>query len=114
MHQDSQRRLLKRLKRWAEDRFPVPFPVRVYLRPAKSLNNLLGYFLMDDEDDRGLIAIGDAQDDQGLVDTFVEEWAHARTAHLIDTEDTDEDPYHHPSFWSEYGRIQKAAREVQW
>jgi len=117
MGQDWQRKLLRKLKRWAEDRFPVSFPVRVYLRSAikdEGKNDLLGYFLLNDEEDRGVIAVSDQQDLTAMVDTFCEEWAHARTAYLIDTQDNDSDPDHHASFWSEYGRIQKAARERQW
>ena len=95
----------------------MSFPVRVYLRSAirdEGKNDLLGYFLLNDEEDRGVIAISDAQDLTAMVDTFCEEWAHARTAYLIDTHDDDDDPDHHASFWAEYGRIQKAARERQW
>jgi hypothetical protein len=117
MPQHWQRNLLRKLKRWAQERFPVNFPVRVYLRSGlKDVNghDLLGYFLLGDDDDRGVIAISDKQDLTGIVDTFTEEWAHARTAYLIDTHDDDDDPDHHASFWAEYGRIQKAARERQW
>ena len=117
MGQDWQRKLLRKLRRWAEDRFPLSYPVRVYLRSAiqdASGNDLLGYFLLNDEEDRGVIAISDRQDLTAMVDTFCEEWAHARTSHLIDTHDDDDDPDHHASFWAEYGRIQKAARERQW
>jgi hypothetical protein len=74
----------------------------------------LGWFLFDEDSERGVIAISDGQDRNGMIDTFCEEWAHARTAHLEDTEDYGEDPFHHPSFWAEYGRIQKASREVVW
>jgi hypothetical protein len=112
MSADWRRKLLRRLKAWAEERFPVPFPVRVYLTPAHRMDNLLGYFmLVGDDEDRGVIRLLDSQDRTGLIDTFVEEWAHARTILLIDTEERD-DQYHHPTFWSEYGRIQQAARET--
>lgn len=114
MSGDWRKALLRKLKRWGESRFPLTFPVRVYLRPNHRMESHLGWFLFDEENERGVIAISDGQDRTGLIDTFVEEWAHARTAHLEDTEDNEEDPYHHPSFWSEYGRIQKAAREVVW
>lgn len=114
MLRDLQKKLLRRLKRWAEDRFPVSFPVRVYLYPQSKMANMLGYFRIDDDFERGVIAISESQDNTSIVDTFCEEWAHARTAYLIDMEDDDDDPDHHPSFWSEYGRLQKAARERQW
>lgn len=92
----------------------MTFPVRVYLRDASMMCDHLGYFEFDDEAERGVISILNTQDRVGVIDTFVEEWAHARTVYLIDTEDNDDDPYHHPSFWSEYGRIQQAAREKTW
>jgi hypothetical protein len=114
MLQDWRKRLLKRLKLWAEERFPITYPIRVYLRPPARMQNHLGFFTFDDDEERGVISILETQDRVGLIDTFVEEWAHARTVYLIDTEDNDEDPYHHPSFWSEYGRIQQAARQQEW
>jgi hypothetical protein len=114
MSSDWRKKLLRRLKRWAEERFPIPYPLRVYLRPTGQMENHLGFFEYDDDTERGTISILDTQDRVGLIDTFVEEWAHARTVFLIDTEDYDDDPYHHPSFWSEYGRIQQAARKREW
>lgn len=114
MSPDWRQKLVRRLKVWAEERFPVTFPVRVYLRDASMMRDHLGYFQFDDEAERGVINILNTQDRVGVIDTFVEEWAHARTVYLIDTEDNDDDPYHHPSFWSEYGRIQQAAREKTW
>lgn len=105
---------MRQLKRWAEERFPLTFPVRVYLRGQPIMRDHLGYFQFDDESERGVINILNTQDRVGVIDTFVEEWAHARTVYLIDTEDNQDDPYHHPSFWSEYGRIQQAARERTW
>ena len=51
----------------------MSFPVRVYLRSGLkdvNENDLLGYFLLDDDDDRGVIAISDKQDLTGIVDTF--------------------------------------------
>jgi hypothetical protein len=74
----------------------------------------LGYFLYDDDNDTGIICLLDSLERNLIIDTFVEEWAHARTAFLCDADDTAEDPWHHPSFWSEYGRITKASREVAW
>lgn len=114
MSPDWRQQLLRKLKKWAEERFPVPYPVRVYLRPGPKMANHLGFFVYDDDEERGVISILNTQDRVGLIDTFVEEWAHARTVNLIDTEDNQDDPYHHPSFWSEYGRIQQAAREREW
>jgi protein-tyrosine-phosphatase len=77
--------------------------------------DLLGYFLLNDDADRGVIALRDSLDRDALVETFAEEWAHARTAFLCDEEELDtDDPYHHPSFWAEYGRIVKAVRERPW
>lgn len=114
MSPDWRKKLLRRLKSWAEERFPVPYPVRVYLKPKDRMQSHLGFFEYDDDTDRATISILESQDQVGLIDTFVEEWAHARTVFLIDTEDYDDDPYHHPSFWSEYGRIQQAARKKEW
>lgn len=114
MSQDWRRRLLRKLKRWTEDRFPVAYPIRVYLRPQRRMQDNLGYFEYDDESDRGLIAICDTLERSALIETFLEEYAHARTTYLVDTEDHAEDPHHHPSFWAEYGRLVKAAREIAW
>lgn len=114
MSSDWRRKLVRKLKRWAEDRFPVMFPVRVYLRPREQMGDHLGYFLLDEDSERGVIALLDSQDHNSLIDTFCEEWAHARTAYLNDEEDDDDDPWHHPSFWSEYGRLVKASRQIAW
>lgn len=114
MSQDWQKKLVRKLRRWATDRFPLTFPVRVYLRPSPKMEGHLGFFIYDDDRDRGVIALCESQGREGLIDTFLEEYAHARCSYLIDTEDNDEDPHHHPSFWAEYGRIVKASREVEW
>lgn len=114
MSQDYRRSLLRKLKRWAGERFPVLFPVRVYLRPKTTMGDMLGYFLMDEDCERGTIGILDSLNRGEIIDTFLEEWAHARCAHLLDTEDHDDDPDHHPTFWSEYGRLVKAGRGVAW
>ena len=114
MSQDWQKKLVTKLRRWAAYRFPLQYPVRVYLRPSTKMTNHLGYFEYDDDNDRGMICLCDTQGREGLIDTFLEEYAHGRYSHLIDTEDNDEDPHHHPSFWAEYGRLVKAAREVEW
>lgn len=111
MPQDWRRKFIRKMKAWLEERFPVSFPIRVYLTPASRMDSLLGYFqVVGEDEDRAVIHLLDSQDRTGLIDTFVEEWAHARTMLLIDTEERD-DPYHHPAFWAEYGRIQKAVRE---
>jgi hypothetical protein len=114
MSQDWRRRLLRKLKRWAEDRFPLTYPVRVYLRPPTRMGGHLGYFDFDDEAERGVIALSETLDHSALIETFLEEYAHARTTYLVDTNDNDEDPHHHPSFWAEYGRLVKSAREIEW
>jgi hypothetical protein len=114
MHPDSRRKLVRRLKAWASGRFPLLYPVRIYLRPPKAMNGMLGYWLFDPDLEKGIICLSNTQDLDSLIDSFVEEWAHARCTFLLDTEDNDEDPHHHPSFWSEYGRIQRACREVSW
>jgi len=101
------------MKRWLEERFPVTFPVRVYLRPRTRMPEHHGYFLMADDMERAIICLSDSLDHDALIETFAEEWAHARTVWLNDEEDCDEDPWHHPTFWAEYGRITKAARERQ-
>lgn len=114
MSQDWRPKLLRKLREWASNRFPVIFPIRVYLRPWAKMQGHLGFFEYDDDTDRGVIAIADTVDREGLIDTFIEEWAHARTTYLIDTEDNSDDPWHHAGFWAEYGRLQCAAREITW
>jgi hypothetical protein len=118
MSQDWRRKLLRKLKRWAEDRFPVLFPVRVYMRRRDQMvtddGGMLGYFTMDDDCERGCIGVVDTLNHGEMIDTFCEEWAHARCAHLLDTEDNDEDTDHHQTFWAEYGRIVKASRGMEW
>lgn len=114
MFPDWRKRLLRKLRRWASNRFPLTFPVRVYLRPANKMRDHLGYFEYDDDKDTGIIAIADSVDRESLIDTFIEEWGHARTTYLIDMEDHSDDPWHHAGFWAEYGRLQCAAREVTW
>jgi hypothetical protein len=114
MSQDWRVKLVRKLRNWASTRFPVPFPIRVYLRQREQMDDHLGYFLYCDDKERGVICLCDTADREILIDTFLEEWAHARTSHLIDTEDHSDDPWHHPGFWSEYGRLQCAAREVAW
>jgi hypothetical protein len=114
MAPDWRKRLLRRLKKWADTRFPVLFAIRVYLRPSNKMDGMLGYWLFNAEDERGIIALLNTQDKETLIDSFIEEWAHARCNYLLDMEDNDADPHHHSSFWGEYGRIQRAAREITW
>jgi len=114
MDPDWRKKLLRRLKRWMDNRFPLLFPVRVCLRSGKQMDNTLGTFQFDAEEDRGIICLLNTQDKDNLVDSIVEEWAHARCNYLVDTEDNDADPHHHPTFWAEYGRIQRALREIAW
>jgi len=71
-----------------------------------------GYFLMGDDEASGTIVIADDLDVDGTVAVFLEEYAHARTAYLMDEEDEDEDPYHHATFWAELGRITHAYRRT--
>jgi hypothetical protein len=114
MSPDWRRKLVRKLKRWAEQRFPVMFPVRVYLRDRGQMADHMGYMEWNDEKERAVIVLDAALDAENLIATFVEEWAHARTAHLTDEQEDADDPWHHPSFWAEYGRITKASREVDW
>jgi hypothetical protein len=106
--------LVRRLRRWADARFPLLYPVRVILRPPKAMGDMLGFWAFDADDERGVISLLNTQDKESLIDTFVEEWSHARCTYLVDMEDHSEDPNHHPSFWAEYGRIQSAIREIAW
>jgi hypothetical protein len=114
MSSDWRRPLLRKLKRWATSRFPLMFPVRMYLRTPKQMGGNLGTFQFDPEEEAGTIYLLNTQDKDNLVDTFAEEWAHARCAFLVDMEDRDDDPDHHPSFWAEYGRLQRAIRQTVW
>lgn len=111
MPRDWRRPLVKRLKKWASGRFPILFPVKVAMKPPEQMENMLGYFLFDET---AVIALSSRQDKESLIDSFLEEWAHARCHYLVDTEDDDDDPHHHPSFWAEYGRLQQAARGIAW
>ena len=106
-----QRTLLRRLKRWATKRFPLTHPVRVYLR-QNCPDSYLGYYVYDEQSDSGIIVVRATTNTDQLIDTFVEEWAHGRCVHLEDPEA--DDPAHTATFWSEYGRIAHAARQVQW
>lgn len=112
--QPWQRPLLNRLRAWASERFPVPFAVRVYLRTREQMGDMDGYWKINDDEETGMIAISEDLTKGEVVATFLEEWAHARTAHLTDEEDDNDDPYHHPTFWSELGRITVASRERRW
>jgi hypothetical protein len=96
---------------WAKKKFPLTHRVRVYLR-QNCPDDHLGYYLYDDKKDTGVIVVRATTNRDQLIDTFVEEWAHARTVHLEDPEA--DDPYHTATFWSEYGRIAHASRQQAW
>jgi|688.fasta_scaffold1245632_2 hypothetical protein len=114
MSLDWRRKLVRKFRQWAEERFPLQFPVRIYLRSPQRMGADLGYFVMDDDLERGTIAIRDDLNQYLLLDTLCEEWSHGRVVWLNDEEDNSDDPYHHATFWSEYGRIQHASRSVEW
>jgi protein-tyrosine-phosphatase len=102
---------LDRLKAWAQKKFPIQMPVRVYLRPVRK-SDYHGYAEYDPDTNRAVIVISPTNDKSALVSTFCEEWAHLRTIHLED--DDADDPAHGPTFWAEYGRIEHAARQLAW
>jgi hypothetical protein len=113
--QDWRRPLLKKFRVWAQEKFPLPYPIRCYIRPPSALrdchnNSLLGYFEYDYDEERGIIVIANNVGRESFIDTCAEEWAHARTNYLWDDQ---EDP-HTASFWAEYGRIIGAVREHYW
>ena len=110
----SSSQLLAKVTRWLKRRFPLTFPVRVYVRPAEAMDDHLGYLFYDEDKERAVIAIAENADVEILIDSLIEEWAHARTYFLTDTEDHSDDPWHHAPFWSEYGRIVYAARGIDW
>lgn len=114
MPQDWRKQLVKKWKAWATERWPLQFPVRIYLRSVKQMPDAYGYFCLSDDLDRGIISIRDDLTHDAMLDTLCEEWAHGRVVWLNDEEDTSDDPYHHPTFWCEYGRIQHASRGVEW
>jgi len=114
MYHDSRRKLIRHFRQWASGRFPLQFPVRILLLPASKMDGALGYFDLSEDMDRGIIRIRDDLNSLLMVDTLCEEWAHGRVVWLNDEEDDSEDPFHHASFWSEYGRIQHASRSVEW
>jgi hypothetical protein len=78
------------------------------------MEGMLGYFELSDDLERGIICVCDDLSQELMLDTLIEEYAHARVAWLNDEEEEGDDPYHHASFWAEYGRIQKAARGSDW
>lgn len=114
MSLDWRKKLVRKFRNWAQERFPLQFPVRIYLRPSSRMGDDLGYFVMDDDLERGTISIREDLNQYLLLDTLCEEWSHGRVVWLNDEEDTSDDPYHHPTFWAEYGRIQHASRGVEW
>jgi len=84
------------------------------------MGDYLGYFLGPSGwGDIGVIAVRDSLPRDQLLETLIEEWAHARTHGLGQEDDGlrksgEPDQYHHPTFWAEYGRIQVAARGECW
>ena len=85
------------------------------------MGDYLGYFLGPaGRGEIGVIAVRDTLSRDQLIDTLVEEWAHARTSglselrHGVPGQKDAQDPHHHPTFWAEYGRIQVAARAEVW
>jgi hypothetical protein len=114
MSDDLRRKFVRRFRTWASRRFPLQFPVRIHLKPAAQMDGALGYFDMNDDLERASIWIRDDLNQYLMLDTLCEEWAHGRVVWLNDEEEDSDDPWHHPSFWSEYGRIQKASRTREW
>jgi hypothetical protein len=109
-HSDWRRLLLKRFRGWAQKKFPVPFPLRCYLKHPSKMPDMLGYFEFNEDENRGVICIANTCGADSFLDTLCEEWAHARTAYLC----TDDEDPHTASFWAEYGRIVSASRDVHW
>lgn len=105
--------MVKRLRAWADQRFPVPYNVRCYVRPREKMPGYDGYFSFG-EGESSTITIADDLTHGEIVGTFLEEWAHARTAWLTDEEHDGDDPHHHPTFWAELGRLTVAARGESW
>ena len=105
-----QKPLLAQLRKWAANNFPLQFPVRCYVRPAEKMDNAEGLFEIDDDELRGVITISDSHRSRGeLIETFIEEWAHARTIFLVDR--TTQETIHDPTFWAEKGKISDAIRK---
>ena len=92
--------------------FPLRHEVRIALVPSKVLPDRLGeWYTLDDT--TGVIRIRKDLAEDVLIETLFEEWAHARLEGLEDRDGRD-DPHHHPTFWSEYGRICQAYRTTNW
>ena len=106
------RRQYRRTLRWLRKTFPLRFQVRIALVPDHVLPDRLGewYTLSDEE---GVIRLRKGLSEDVLIETLFEEWAHARTDGLEDTDGRD-DPHHHPTFWAELGRISQAYRSANW
>ena len=80
--------------------------------PGTRMPDRLGeWYLVNEE--TGIIRLRDDLTKDTLIDTLLEEYAHARTEGLEDT-DGREDPHHHPTFWAELGRITVAYRNTPW
>lgn len=110
----EQRAIVRKVRSWLSRRFSVPFPLSIRMQEDNAMQDALGMFWLDDDHSHGTIWLRSNVTDDVLVETLLEEWAHARTSLLIDTEDKDDDPFHHASFWAEYGRLVKAYRTLSW
>jgi hypothetical protein len=104
-----QKPLLKKMRKWAAESFPLMFSVRCYVRPVVRMGNRLGYFDLSDDMESGIIAISDSCSRDEFHDTFYEEWAHARTAFLCNSENL-----HNATFGAEHHQIAMAGREKEW
>lgn len=115
MSRDScwRRTVVRKFRRWALQNFPIQTPVRMYVRRAESMGTYLGCYIPPEKRGKhATICVRDTLSRDQLLDTLIEEWAHARTYALAGG--SEEDPHHHPTFWAEYGRIQVAARDATW
>ena len=98
------------MRKWLMKHFPIDYKVQIRLVPPEKMQDCLGLWYLNDDEESGVIRLANNFSNDTLVDTLLEEWAHARTEGLEDV-DGREDPYHHATFWSELGRITAAYRE---
>lgn len=108
----SETAVVRRVRTWLVQRFPLQMKVTIRLKEPSLMPEALGWFWLDDGNESCTIWLRKGLGLDGLVDTLFEEWAHARTCHLTDHHEETDDPYHHPTFWAEYGRIVKAWRQT--
>jgi hypothetical protein len=91
-----------RTKRWLRKNYPLPFPVRILLRPPKTMPKQYGAFWWDGE--RGLIHISDTGHDGHMAETLIEEWVHGmRQATPVRVDYEGE--AHDAAFWALYGEV---------